>query len=153
MSDINIKLYTAYDRLPNIDSIKVVRFLHTHLEEYRDEKQDIKMAMAYAMKEIPSPGGFVLVATKEKNIVGAVVVNKTEMQGYIPENVLVYVAVHKNYEKRGLVEKLVQRALKICNGDVALHLEPNNPAKQLYEKIGFENKYLEMRYYKSKPTN
>jgi ribosomal-protein-alanine N-acetyltransferase len=82
MSDINIKLYTAYDRLPNIDSIKVVRFLHTHLEEYRDEKQDIKMAMAYAMKEIPSLGGFVLVATKEKNIVGAVVVNKTEMQGY-----------------------------------------------------------------------
>lgn len=152
MNDIKIKLYTAFDRLSNIDSVKVIRFLHTHLEEYRDEKQDIKMAIAYAMKEIPSPGGFVLVA-KEKNIVGAVVVNKTGMQGYIPENVLVYVAVHNDYREKGLGEKLVQRAIQICDGDVALHVEPNNPAKQLYEKIGFENKYLEMRYYKSKPTN
>jgi ribosomal-protein-alanine N-acetyltransferase len=152
MSDINIKLYIVYDRLPNIDSIKFFRFLFTHLEEYRDEKQDIKMA-AYAMKEIPSSGGFVLVATKEKNIVGAVVVNKTEMQGYIIENVLVYVTVCKKYEKRELREKLVQRALKICNGDVALHLELNNLAKQLYEKICFENKYLEMRCYQSKPAN
>ena len=29
--------------------------------------------------------------------------------------------------------------------DIALHVEKDNPAVFLYEKLGFENKYLEMR--------
>ncbi|HAB28956.1 MAG TPA: GNAT family N-acetyltransferase, partial [Xanthomarina gelatinilytica] len=33
-------------------------------------------------------------------------------------------------------------------GDVALHVEPNNPAIKLYESLGFTNKYLEMRLKK-----
>jgi ribosomal protein S18 acetylase RimI-like enzyme len=34
------------------------------------------------------------------------------------------------------------------DGDIALHVEPENPAKFLYEKFGFTNKYLEMRLKK-----
>ena len=33
-------------------------------------------------------------------------------------------------------------------GDIALHVEANNPAKFLYEKLGFTNPYLEMRLKK-----
>jgi ribosomal protein S18 acetylase RimI-like enzyme len=33
-------------------------------------------------------------------------------------------------------------------GNIALHVEPDNPAKILYEKLGFTNKYLEMRLIK-----
>lgn len=30
---------------------------------------------------------------------------------------------------------------------ICLHVEPDNPAKRLYEREGFTNKYLEMRYH------
>jgi ribosomal protein S18 acetylase RimI-like enzyme len=36
-------------------------------------------------------------------------------------------------------------AIKMANGAIALHVEPDNPARKLYERIGFTNKYLEMR--------
>jgi hypothetical protein len=36
-------------------------------------------------------------------------------------------------------------ATKFTKGDIALHVEPNNPAIFLYNKMGFENKYSEMR--------
>jgi ribosomal protein S18 acetylase RimI-like enzyme len=43
----------------------------------------------------------------------------------------------------------MNEALLYAKGDIALHVEPNNPAKFLYEKIGFDNKYLEMRLKRS----
>ncbi|MEZ5050412.1 MAG: GNAT family N-acetyltransferase [Saprospiraceae bacterium] len=81
----------------------------------------------------------------EQEIVGATVVNKTGMDGYIPENILVYIAIHKDFRGKGIGKKLMSKAIEMSNGDIALHVEPNNPAKILYEKLGFKNKYLEMR--------
>jgi ribosomal protein S18 acetylase RimI-like enzyme len=40
------------------------------------------------------------------------------------------------------------KAISISEGNIALHVEPDNPAKILYEKLGFTNKYLEMRLIK-----
>ena len=42
----------------------------------------------------------------------------------------------------------MQIAIKTVEGAIALHVEPDNPAKFLYEKLGFTNKYLEMRLQK-----
>jgi ribosomal protein S18 acetylase RimI-like enzyme len=42
----------------------------------------------------------------------------------------------------------MKAAVEKADGDVALHVEPHNPARFLYEKIGFTNKYLEYRYKK-----
>jgi ribosomal protein S18 acetylase RimI-like enzyme len=33
---------------------------------------------------------------------------------------------------------------------MALHVEPHNPALRLYERLGYENKYLEMRHNKQR---
>jgi len=70
------------------------------------------------------------------------------MSGYIPENILVYIAVDSNTRGTGVGKKLMKKAMSIAKGNIALHVEPNNPAKFLYEKLGFTNKYLEMRYEK-----
>ena len=98
------------------------------------------------MKTEECPGGYVVTCHENDTIRGAVIVNKTGMSSYIPENILVYIAVHESCRGKGVGKKLMKMALDNADGDVALHCEPTNPAKFLYEKLGFENKYLEMRY-------
>jgi len=70
------------------------------------------------------------------------------MKGYIPENILVYIAVHKELRGKGIGKELMNKAIQTAHGDIALHVEDDNPAKYLYESVGFKNPYLEMRYYK-----
>ena len=93
-------------------------------------------------------GGFVLIGIMDDKIVGSVVVNKTGMSGYIPENILVYIATHRDYRGQGIGKQLMKKALDIADGNVALHVEPDNPARFLYEKVGMTSKYIEMRYIK-----
>lgn len=145
MNQLDFKLYTPYDQLTSVQMEEVTDFLHEHLQEFRDTKADIKRALVYAMKDKPHNGGFVLVCSKRKKIMGVVVVNQTGMAGYIPENILVFIAVHKDARGQGIGKQLMKRAIKCCAGDIALHVEPDNPALFLYERFGFENKYLEMR--------
>ena len=64
-------------------------FLFEHLDQYGDEREDIMKAINYSLSKGITPGGFVVVGRDEGVIVGAVVVNKTGMEGYIPENILV----------------------------------------------------------------
>lgn len=145
---MEFKLFTPYDRASLTESWQIVDFLHQHLDEYGDRPEDIHKAIQYAQKERPSLGGFVLTGVVDGEIVGAVVVNKTGMEGYIPENILVYIAVDKTYRGKGYGKRLMQKAIRFADGDIALHVESDNPARHLYEKLGFENKYLEMRLQK-----
>ncbi|GAB5538218.1 MAG: hypothetical protein Salg2KO_03210 [Salibacteraceae bacterium] len=125
---------------------RIVDFLHTHLEEYGDPKSDIQKCLNYVHEK----GGFILLGIVDNDIAGAVVINETGMSGYIPENILVYIAMNKKYRGQGLGKELMSNALKLCNGDVALHVEKDNPAKFLYEKLGFTSPYLEMRWKQNK---
>ena len=139
------------DNKPTLEEKKsIIDFLFENLQEYSDPKSDIEKAINYALKETPSFGGFVLVSYLNNVIVGAVVINQTGMKDYIPENILVYIAIHQEHRGKGLGKQLVQEAIDNANGNIALHVEPHNPAKKLYEKLGFDSKYLEMRFNKKK---
>ncbi|WP_370688835.1 GNAT family N-acetyltransferase [Fulvivirga ulvae] len=127
---------------------EVADFLYVHLDEFGDEKTDILKAIDYALDSGVTPGGFVVTARLEGKIIGAVVINRTGMAGYIPENILVYIAMDSAHRGKGIGKELMQKAIDKADGDIALHVEPNNPAKFLYEKLGFTNKYLEMRLKK-----
>jgi len=131
--------------ISSIEIEKVTQFLYKNLDEYGDTKSAIRKAIEYAAKERSGLGGYVFTIENEDEIVGAVVVNKTGMEEYIPENILVYIAVHQNHRGEGLGKKLMDYTLENCKGDIALHVEKDNPAKFLYEKFGFTNPYLEMR--------
>lgn len=124
----------------------ISNFLFTHLEKYGDKIEDILKCIEYVMN--PKKGGSIIISSDNNEIVGIVILNKTGMQGFIPENILVYIAVDNRKRGMGYGKKLMEKAIEVTNGDIALHVEPNNPAKKLYEKLGFTNKYLEMRLTK-----
>jgi ribosomal protein S18 acetylase RimI-like enzyme len=72
------------------------------------------------------------------------------MKDYIPENILVYIAVDNSQRGKGYGKNLMQKAIDYTSGSIALHVEPDNPAFHLYKKLGFTNKYLEMRLTRNK---
>jgi GNAT superfamily N-acetyltransferase len=73
---------------------------------------------------------------------------RTGMKGYIPENILLMVCVHPSMRGLGVGGRIIRKGIKEAEGDVKLHVEYDNPAKQVYEKIGFTTRYAEMRYMK-----
>ena len=124
----------------------IAQFLYTHLEQYGDTIADIAKCMDYVMN--PNKGGNIIVGIDDQKIVGVVILNNTGMKDFIPENILVYIAVDNSQRGKGYGKQLMQKAISIAEGNIALHVEPDNPAKKLYESLGFTNKYLEMRLIK-----
>lgn len=145
-TDIQTNVFTPDEPLSFDGRVESARFLFRHLGQYGDREEDIRRAIDFAMDGINRPGGFVVTAREEGELVGLVVVNHTGMGGYIPEHILVYIATHEEHRGKGLGRLLMERAIDAARGDIALHVEPDNPARKLYEKLGFTNKYLEMRF-------
>jgi len=144
---IDIEKIDTSNEFPNdLKENEFIEFLYTHLDRYRDSKRAIKKAINYAFSEDPGKGGFLLVAMQDEKLFGAVVINHTGMAEYIPHHILVYIAVDKEKRGNGIGKKLMQKVIDLCPGDIALHVEYDNPAKRLYERCGFSSKYAEMRY-------
>jgi ribosomal protein S18 acetylase RimI-like enzyme len=141
-------IYTPAHPPTEIEKADLVVFLHEHLDQYGDSKQDIRKAVDYALSSEENKGGLIVTMHFDSLLTGAVVVNLTGMDGYIPENILVYIATHKDYRGMGIGKKLMRTTIEKTTGSIAMHVEPDNPALHLYEKIGFVNKYLEMRLIK-----
>jgi len=142
------RVFDPFNKPSSIEKSEIVNFLFENLEEYGDPKTDIEKAIDYSFKEFTSFGGFVLCLYSDSQIKGAVVINCTGMGGYIPENILVYVAIDKKHRGEGLGKKIMKQTVEHTDGDIALHVEANNPAKFLYELMGFTTPYLEMRLKK-----
>lgn len=146
---MNIEILKPSATVGLIQLQQIRDFLFDHLDQFGDQKEDIMKAINYALNTGITPGGFVLVGWEVNEIVGVVVINKTGMEGYIPQNILVYIAIHRERRGLGYGKQLMSKAIEEAEGNIALHVEPDNPAKRLYEKMGFTNKYLEMRLIKS----
>jgi ribosomal protein S18 acetylase RimI-like enzyme len=146
----NLTIYTPDSKPSKEEKNKIVKFLYKHLEQFGDSKSAISKSIDYAFSTEKGKGGFIIVAIDDMKPVGVLVMNKTGMSEYIPENVLVYIAVHKNYRVvKGIGRYLMEKALDISEGDIALHVEyDNKSAIKLYKRIGFSTKYIEMRLLK-----
>lgn len=142
---MEIQIYDSYSPMAMLEKKSIIDFLHQHLDEFGDTKEAIKKAIDYSIGETSPIGGYVVVGTIENKIVGAVVVNRTGMEDYIPENILVYIAVDTSLRGKGIGKQLMKKVIDLSKGNIALHVESNNPALFLYEKLGFTNKYLEYR--------
>ncbi len=147
---LDFKFFDPSNPITKEERKEIIDFLHTHLDQFRDTSEAIGKAVSYALAESGRPGGFVLQGKQGDETVGVVVINKTGMEGYIPENILVYIAVDQKFRGKGYGRELMNKAIDLAEGDVKLHVEHDNPARFLYQKLGFTNKYMEMRLAKKK---
>lgn len=144
-----LRFFKQDDIIRHLTKKAIVNFLHSHLERFRDEAYSIEKAIDYIFDPLPGKGGFILVAMDEGEIAGVLVMLKTGMSDFVPQNLLVYIAVDAVRRGKGIGSHLINEAKELCQGDIALHVEPDNPARQLYTHLGFNSKYVEMRWKRS----
>lgn len=142
---LTYKLYKSTKDINESEINETVRFLHQHLDEFRDATEDVKKCIDYALSIDHGKGGFILHAHYEAKLAGVLIMNNTGMSGFIPENILVYIAVDAQYRGKGFGAEIIKEAIKNTKGNIKLHVEYDNPAKRLYERLGFTSKYAEMR--------
>ncbi len=137
-------LYDAFTGMSPAEKSTVVNFLCEHTNNA--SKQSVREALEYAIKSKPSFGGFVLTAHTGRQMIAAVIVNRTGMEGYNPKNLLVFATFHNDYrDDEAMMLYILRKAIELADGDMALHLEPRHPALKLYKKLGFQATYLELR--------
>ncbi len=148
MSKLTIKEIRNPEDFGELTKQMFVDFLFEHLDRFGDPKPDIEKSIDYAFSKSEGKGGFLLAAYYNDQLVGGLVMNNTGMSGYVPENILVYVAVNSKYRGKGFGEEIIKKSFELADGDIKLHVEYDNPAKRLYERVGMKTKYAEMRYEK-----
>ncbi len=143
-----LQIVQSSTNLPDeLDLDHIAAFLHQALKPYEDTEADIRRALDYVLDRKDDPRGFLVLATDgaSGNLVGAAVVHFTPWSGYVPENLLLFIAVSPASRGQGIGCALLDAVVAECEGDIKLHVEHDNPAKRLYERVGFTSKYAEMR--------
>ena len=143
-----LRIVDSSTNLPDeLDPDRLAAFLHQALKPYEDTQADIRCALDYVLERKHHPRGFLALATDGAagDLVGAAVVHFTPWSGYVPENLLLFIAVSPASRGRGIGRALLDAVVAECEGDIKLHVEHDNPAKRLYERAGFTSKYAEMR--------
>lgn len=125
---------------------EVARFFHETMKPYNDTLEDVQKALDYALVPGRGQGGFLMLVHEQERLLGALLMLQTGMKGYIPEHILLFVSVLPETRGRGIGGQLITRSIAECDGDVKLHVEYENPAKRLYERLGFTSDYAEMRF-------
>lgn len=131
-----------------VSADKFAEFLYESLKPYEDPLPVVRQAVSDALEPSTGEPGFVLIAERNQQILGGLIMLRTGMKDYIPENLLLMVAVDPSTRGTGIGSQVIRRAFELADGDVKLHVEYDNPAKRLYERLGMKSKYAEMRYHK-----
>jgi GNAT superfamily N-acetyltransferase len=145
-SSTNTVVLRPCDDVDSAQRRQIRDFLNNQLGSYGDVVDSIGQAIDFSLSDDACEGGYIVVERAEDHIAASVVVNETGMSNYIPENILVYIAVHEDHRGEGLGKKVLSRAQEAAEGDIALHVEEGNPAIHLFRSLDFEKKYVEMRW-------
>jgi GNAT superfamily N-acetyltransferase len=148
-SGVTLHELRTFDDFPGwITPDELASFLHESLKPYEDPLPQVRQGITDALEPKHLEPGFVLIAEQDRKPVGALLMLRTGMKGYIPENLLLMVAVDPSMRGKGVGADIIKRSFEVADGDVKLHVEYDNPAKRLYERLGMVTKYAEMRYLK-----
>ena len=108
------EIYKLEDFKPNLTKEEFIDFLHQHLDRFGDPKDQIEMSIDYAFSNAEGKGGFLLAGFYEGKLVGGLIMNKTGISGYIPDNILVYVAVDASLRGKGIGAQIIEKSFELA---------------------------------------
>jgi ribosomal-protein-alanine N-acetyltransferase len=138
-------MYNAFTKVPMFEKSPLINFIRENSENKEVSALMVQEAIDYAVKEIPSFGGFILTAQEEDKMLGAIVVNKTGLNGGNPKHRVVYLSIHDDYRQVGVGSELIKKAVHFAKGDISLRVSYESDAIERYKSLGFQPKYVEMR--------
>lgn len=145
---MDMVVVTAYENVSTLLVNKIVNFIYRNQIETKDNIEAILKSVEYSLSPYKYQGGFILLLQNNNAIIGAVVVNKTNMDGYRPRNLLTHIAFEPINTQRDIDKKLIKKAVELSMGDLAYSVSIDSPLINLFEEVGFEKNYFEMRLKK-----
>lgn len=138
----NYERFDAYTGLTFLEKSKLVNFLLENTENGHFSKNEIMEVLECAVKERASLGGFILTLKKHDELLGAIVVNRTDSKRV---NRLSLLAIARPHRHNGVAKKLVARAIEKSGSGLSLQIEPGNGEEAFFKKLGFEKKFVVMQ--------
>jgi len=147
--DMIVRFSQTLKELPEwINYNEIAAFLKNNLRPHQKLEERVHKTLDYALSSNPRGSGYMILATVGKKILGVVVCIHTDTAGFIPENIIAHLCVHKDYRNQGIGTRLIREAIACSKGPMKIHIRKNNPASKFLKKFGFKQNYLEMRLQK-----
>ena len=113
-------LYDAYTGIGVPKKKALIGFLRQYSDVTWIQPEGIQKAVEYAVKEIPSFGGFIVTVEEDHQILAALIINKTGMQSYLAEHIIVMNAIMPEYVNGPIMNELLRKAYGVAKGDIAM---------------------------------
>lgn len=119
----SITVYNAFTGMSISERQQLLLFMKAHAGVNGDTPYEL--ALDYALKLIPSFGGFILVAYQDIFPIGCLIVNRTGMEGFGPAHIISVAYQHPQFKAYPeIMERLIDRAMGFTDGDISYYLRP-----------------------------
>jgi ribosomal-protein-alanine N-acetyltransferase len=140
---MEIQSLTFLDNPSFILKERISRFILDNSCEQDLTYDNIWRSVDYSLSLSKNQGGFILLTKEDGDITGALVINRTSMEDYIPENILIHLVIGDHVNKNDTGLRLLRMAIELTKGKLAVRLNKDHPDRSLYEVLGFRERYIE----------
>lgn len=140
---MEIQSLTFLDNPSFILKERISRFILDNSCEQDLTYDNIWRSVDYSLSLSKNQGGFILLTKEDGDITGALVINRTSMEDYIPENILIHLVIGAHVNKNDTGLRLLRMAIELTKGKLAVRLNKDHPDRSLYEVLGFRERYIE----------
>jgi len=133
MTTTTISKYDAFSSMNYFKKTALVDFLCAVNDIPASQRERVVQSVDYALKETISFGGFIVTLEKLNKFVGAVVVNKSGMGGFLPDNLVVLSGVAPIKSQEEIIALLLKEADMYAMGNIAIvsQMEETNEVQLL----------------------
>lgn len=117
---ITSNIYDAFTGIGISKKKALIGFLCQYSDANWMDTTAIQKAVEYAIKETPSFGGFIIIAEEQEKIIAALIVNKTGMEGYMSEHIVVLRGTLPTHRNSSVNNDLIAKAMLLAKGDIAV---------------------------------